>query len=39
MIDYVGIASQMIIVGGCLECVVIMTGYIVITVLSLMKAR
>ncbi len=27
--DYVRIASTMLAVGACLECIVIMTGYVV----------
>lgn len=38
-VDYVGIACQFIVVGGCLECVVIILGYIVSTVFNLMKVR
>ena len=39
MIDYVGIASQMIVVGVGMECVFIIIGYIVSTVFNLLKVR
>lgn len=39
MIDYVGIASQFMVLGAGMECIVIMIGYIIQAVFNLMKAR
>lgn len=39
LVDYVSIAGQFIVVGGCLECVVIILGYLISTVFNLLKVR
>lgn len=37
--EYVHLAFQFAIVGGGMECIVIMIGYIINSVFNLMKAR
>ena len=37
--EYVHIAFQFVILGGAMECIAIMIGYVISSVFNLMKAR